>query len=64
MAADEFQAYAAAWKAGQAWTNGPNPGPNPVWANYVTRAGYLAFTNGGAYTNDGSARPTNWKPQP
>jgi len=57
----EFTAYAAAWKAGQTWTNGPNPGPNPVPANYMTRAGYL-MTNGGVYYNDGSARPVNWKP--
>jgi predicted outer membrane repeat protein len=52
----EYYAYAAAWKAGQSWTNGPNP----ISANYVTRAGYL-MTNGGSYYNDGSARPTNWK---
>ena len=52
----EFNAYAAAWQNGQTWTNGPNPIP----ANYVTRAGYL-MTNGGAYYNDGSARPVNWK---
>ena len=55
----EYTAYAAAWKAGQAWSNGPNPIP----ANYVTRAGYL-MTNGGAYYNDGSARPVNWKLNP
>jgi hypothetical protein len=56
----EFNAYAAAWQNAQTWTNGPNPGPNPIPANYVTRAGYL-MTNGGAYYNDGSARPVNWK---
>ena len=56
----EYTNYAAAWKAGLTWTNGPNPGPNPISANYVTRAGYL-MTNGGAYHNDGSARPVNWK---
>ena len=58
----EYNAYAAAWKAGQTWTNAPNSAPNPIPipANYVTRAGYL-MTNGGAYYNDGSARPTNWK---
>jgi hypothetical protein len=59
----EFNAYAAAWKTGQTWTNGPNPVPNPVPANYMTRAGYL-MTNGGAYYNDGSARPVNWKLAP
>lgn len=61
ITADEYNAYAAAWKSGQSWTNftsGPNPIPIP--ANYLTRAGYL-MTNGGAYTNDGTARPTNWK---
>jgi len=52
----EYAAYAAAWQNGQTWTNGPNPIP----ANYVTRAGYL-MTNGGAYYNSGSARPVNWK---
>jgi hypothetical protein len=57
ITAAEFNAYAAAWKNGQAWTNAPLAIP----ANYVTRAGYL-LTNGGAYTNDGSARPVNWKP--
>lgn len=58
----EFNAYAAAWKAGQAWTNAPGaaPNPNPIPANYLTRAGYLV-TNGGAYYNNGSSRPTNWK---
>ena len=59
ITAAEFNAYAAAWKAGQTWTNGPNPIP----ANYVTRAGYL-MTNGGTYHNDGSARPVNWKTGP
>jgi hypothetical protein len=59
----EYAAYAAAWKAGQTWTNAPSsaPNPNPIPANYVTRAGYL-MTNGGAYYNNGSARPTNWRP--
>jgi len=56
----EYSAYAAAWQNGLTWTNGPNPGPNPIPANYVTRAGYL-MTNGGSYTNDGSAMPVNWK---
>ena len=59
LTAAEFNAYAAAWKNGQTWTNGPNPIP----ANYVTRAGYL-MTNGGTYHNDGSARPVNWKTGP
>jgi hypothetical protein len=62
ISAGEYSAYAAAWKAGQIWTNAPGSAPNPapIPANYVTRAGYL-LTNGGAYHNDGSARPTNWK---
>lgn len=67
ITAGEYAAYAAAWKAGQAWTNAPPsaPNPNPIPANFVTRAGFL-LTNGlnGEYTNDGSARPTNWKPVP
>jgi predicted outer membrane repeat protein len=61
----EYAAYAAAWKAGQTWTNAPAsaPNPNPIPANFVTRAGYL-MTKGGAYYNDGSARPVNWKINP
>lgn len=63
ISAGEFNSYAAAWKAGQSWNNtiAGAPNPVPIPANYVTRAGYL-MTNGGVYTNDGSARPTNWKP--
>ena len=58
---DDFAAYAAAWKSGQTWSNAPTVIP----ADYVTRAGYLMTNgNGGAYTNDGSARPVNWKPAP
>jgi predicted outer membrane repeat protein len=53
---NEFNAYAAAWKAGQTWSNAPTVIP----ADYLTRAGYL-MTNGGTYHNDGSARPVNWK---
>jgi parallel beta-helix repeat protein len=59
MTSAEFNAYSAAWKSGQAWTNGPNP----IGADYVTRAGYL-MTNGGTYHNDGSSRPANWKTGP
>jgi hypothetical protein len=63
----QFNAYAAAWKSGLNWTNAlaSAPNPNPIPANYLTRAGYI-MTNGlgNAYTNDGSARPTNWKPVP
>jgi Right handed beta helix region len=57
----EFNSYAAAWKAGQNWSNAPASAPNPlpIPANYLTRAGYL-MTNGGFYTNNGSARPTDW----
>lgn len=58
----EYNAYAAAWKAGTNWIYAPTnaPNPNPIPANYVTRAGYL-MTNGGSYYNNGSARPTNWQ---
>ena len=59
ITSDEFNAYAAAWKTGQVWANGPNP----ISADYLTRAGYL-MTNGGAYHNDGSMRPVNWKTGP
>jgi hypothetical protein len=52
----EFDAYAAAWKADQAWAS------NAIPADYLTRAGYLK-AKGGAYTNDGSALPLNWKPR-
>lgn len=54
----EYTAYAAAWKNEQTW----NPGPNPIPADYVTRAGYLKSQSGGAYHNDGSTRPVCWKP--
>lgn len=60
LTAAEFAAYAASWKAGQEWTNAPVAMP----ADYVTRAGYLMTNNAGAYVNDGSARPVNWKPAP
>lgn len=60
ISSDEFNAYASAWKNGQLWSTGTNSGPIPISANYLTRAGYL-MTNGGAYHNDGSARPVNWK---
>ena len=52
----EFNAYAAAWKADQPWAS------NSIPADYLTRAGYLK-AKGGAYTNDGSALPLNWKPR-
>jgi hypothetical protein len=57
VSGDEFTAYAAAWKNSQSW----NRGPNPIPADFVTRAGFL-LQNGGAYHNDGSAQPTCWKP--
>ena len=53
----EYTAYAAAWKNDQPWATAPNPIP----ADYVTRAGYLK-QSGGTYHNDGSARPICWKP--
>lgn len=56
ITASEYSTYAAAWKTGQGWSNGPSP----ISADYVTRAGYI-LTNGGHYYNDGSARPVNWK---
>jgi hypothetical protein len=60
LTAAEFSAYVTAWKNGQRWTNGPNP----ISADYVTRAGYLMTNNSGVYHNDGSARPVNWKTGP
>ena len=54
----EYTAYAAAWKNDQTWATAPNPIP----ADYVTRAGYLKSQSGGAYHNDGSTRPVCWKP--
>ncbi|MCL4177660.1 MAG: hypothetical protein KJ072_07910 [Verrucomicrobia bacterium] len=54
----EYSAYAAAWRNRQPWSSGPNPIP----ADYVTRAGYLMETGSGAYRHDGSSRPTCWKP--
>ena len=60
LTAAEFADYAAAWKTGLLWNNAPAIIP----ADYVTRAGYLMTNGGGAYTNDGSARPVNWKRRP
>ena len=57
--ADEFTAYAAAWKSHAAWPSGPNPIP----MDYVTRAGYL-LENGGTYHNAGGGKPLNWKTGP
>jgi parallel beta-helix repeat protein len=66
ITAAEFISYTNAWYNGLPWStpNGP-PNPNPIPANYVTRAGYLLEVGGGSsgpYYNDGSQRPTNWKP--
>jgi predicted outer membrane repeat protein len=69
----EFNAYSNAWQNGLTWApiNTPipatYPNPNPIPANYVTRAGYLLMSGGGLegfYMNDGSDRPTNWKVPP
>jgi len=54
---NEFNAYGTAWLNSQPWT----PGPNPISADFVTRAGFL-LQSGGTYHNDGSAQPINWKP--
>jgi len=55
----EYNAYAAAWKNDQEWSRGPNPIP----ADYVTRAGYL-LESGGNYENDGSGgKPVCWIPE-
>ncbi|RLA03579.1 MAG: hypothetical protein DRQ54_10585 [Gammaproteobacteria bacterium] len=56
LEASEYTAYAAAWKNDQTWSAGPVPIP----ADYVTRAGYLK-EKGGAYYNDGGAKPICWK---
>ena len=53
----EYNAYAAAWKNDQSWSRTPNPVP----ADYVTRAGYL-LKNGGGYYNNGGVKPVCWKP--
>lgn len=53
----EFTAYAAAWKQTQTFPQGPDPVP----ASYVTRAGFIQLS-GGVYSNDGSGKPTCWKP--
>jgi hypothetical protein len=58
MSVAEFTAYATAWTNRAAWATGPNPIP----IDYVTRAGYLAGTNSGAYHNEGGGKPRNWKP--
>lgn len=56
----QYENYSNAWKFGLPWTVAPNPIP----ANYLTRAGYLLQSESGEpyYYNDGSSRPTNWKP--
>lgn len=53
----EYDNYAAAWKNDLGWSRGPQP----IDADYVTRAGFI-LNNGGTYHNDGGAIPTNWKP--
>ena len=53
----EYDNYAAAWKNDLAWPRGPQP----IDADYVTRAGYI-LNNGGTYHNAGGSIPTNWKP--
>ena len=55
----EYGAYAAAWKNDQTWSRQPNP----ISADYVTRAGYLKQQSGGAYRNDGGPKPTCWVQQ-
>ncbi len=55
--ATEYANDAAAWKNNQAWPTGPNPIP----ADYVTRAGFLQ-NQGGTYHNDGAGAPLGWKP--
>ena len=57
ISATEYANYAAAWKNNQAWPTGPNPIP----ADYVTRAGFLQ-NQGGTYHNDGAGAPLGWKP--
>lgn len=47
---NEVTAYGAAWKKGTAWSTPPNPIP----ADYITRAGYL-WKNGERYDYDLSA---------
>ncbi len=54
--AAEFDAYSDAWRNGRTW----GATSNAIPATYVTRAGYLK-ANGGAYRNDGAARPLRWK---
>jgi hypothetical protein len=57
ISATEYTNYANAWKNNQAWSSSPNPIP----ADYVTRAGFLQ-SQGGTYHNDGAGAPLNWKP--
>ncbi len=52
LEADEFTAYAAAWRRGEPW---PTP-PNPITANLVSNAGLL-WRSGEAYLFDGSVTP-------
>lgn len=58
---DELSAYGAAWKTGASWPMDPNPIP----AEYVTRAGYL-WRQGEVYHYDAKAGtpPLCWLPGP
>ena len=56
ISAAEYNAYAAAWQTNGVWSIAPAS----ITTDYVTRAGYIKV-NGGAYHNDGSAKPTCWK---
>jgi len=67
----EYNSYSSDWLHGVPWPaqtwSYPTPNPNPIPADYVTRAGYLyevggSPTSAAPYYNDGSQRPTNWKP--
>ena len=51
----EVTAYGSAWKRGEAWPTGPQPG-DPALINFVTRAG--ALWQGGEYYRQDTNQPT------
>jgi len=58
ISAAEYSDYGTSWKNDRAWSVQPNPIP----ADFATRAGYIE-ANGENYHNDGGGgKPLCWKP--
>jgi len=54
----EFDAYNHAWRNKTDWQSNPNP----VAADFLTRAGYI-LQKGGKYLNTGARKPLCWEPE-